>query len=63
VSQENVEIVRRINAAYRCGDWEVLAEFWDPDILIRTDARWPEQRVYGRDAALALYRGLWESGI
>ena len=34
----------------------------DPDILIRTDPRWPEQRIYGRDAALALYRGLWESG-
>ena len=62
MSQENVEIVRRINAAYRRGDWEVLPEFWDPDILIRTDARWPEQRVHGRDAALALYRGLWESG-
>jgi hypothetical protein len=34
----------------------------DPHILLRMDARWPEQRVYGREAALAFYRGLWESG-
>jgi hypothetical protein len=34
----------------------------DPDVLIRTDPRWPEQRIYGRDAAVAWYRDVWESG-
>jgi len=57
-----VDVLRRTNAAFRRGDWDALAACWDPDIFIRTDARWPEQRVSGRDAALALYRGLWESG-
>ena len=62
MSQENVEVLRRINDAYRRGDWVALAALWDVDIFIRTDPRWPEQCIYGPDAALALYRGLWESG-
>ena len=62
MSQENGEIVRNGNAANRRGDWDAVAANMDPDILIRTDARWPEQRIYGREAALAWYRELWESG-
>ena len=62
MSLENVEIMRRINDAYRRGDCVAMAALWDADIFIRTDPRWPEQRIYGQDAALALYRGLWESG-
>ncbi len=42
MSQENVEVLQRTNAAFRRGDWDALAACWDPDILIRTDARWPE---------------------
>jgi hypothetical protein len=33
-----------------------------PHIVVRTDPRCPEQVFYGREAALAWYRGLWESG-
>jgi len=62
MSQENVEVVRDANAAGRRGDWNALAEMLDPHILIRADARWPEQRMYGREAALAWYREAWESG-
>jgi ketosteroid isomerase-like protein len=62
VSQENVEIVRRGNDAFRRGDWEVLAEGIDPHISMRMDPSWPEQRAYGREAALAFYQGAWESG-
>jgi ketosteroid isomerase-like protein len=61
MSQENVETVRRFGDAYRRSDWETLVECMDRDIFIRTDPRWPEQRIYGRDAALAFYRGLRES--
>ena len=57
MSQDNVETIRRGNDALRRGDWKVLAEGLDPHISIRTDARWPEQRIYGREAALAFYRG------
>ena len=62
MSQENVEIVRRGNEAFRRGDWAAVAETLDPHISIRTVANWPEQRIYGREAALAFYRGIAESG-
>ena len=62
MSQENVEVIKRGVDAIRRGDWETLAEGADPHISVRTDARWPEQRIYGREAALAFYRGLVESG-
>ena len=61
MSQENVETFRRGNAAIRRGDWDAVAAGMDPDVLLRMETRWPEQRVYGREAALAFYRGLWES--
>jgi ketosteroid isomerase-like protein len=62
VSQENVEIIQNGNVAFRRGDWDAMAENLDQHILLRTDARWPEQRIYGREAAIAFYRGLRESG-
>jgi ketosteroid isomerase-like protein len=62
VSQENVEKLWSGNAAFRNGDWDTVAANMDADILIRTDPRWPEQRIYGREAALAWYRELVESG-
>jgi ketosteroid isomerase-like protein len=61
VLQENVEIVRRNNEAFRRGDLDSVAASLDPDILVRADARWPEQRVYGREAVMVWYRGARES--
>jgi ketosteroid isomerase-like protein len=61
MSQENVEIVRSANDTFRRGDWDALAAIMDPDVLIRTDPSWPEQRAYGREAAIVLYRGIGES--
>ena len=61
ISEQNVEIVRRANDAFRRGDWDALAATMDPDILIRTDPSWPEQRAYGLEAAIVLYRGIRES--
>jgi ketosteroid isomerase-like protein len=61
VSQENVEIVRRNNDAFRRGDLDTVAAYLDPDVLIRTDPRWPEQRLYGRAAVMAWYRSAQEA--
>jgi ketosteroid isomerase-like protein len=61
VSQETMEIVRIANDAFRRGDWDAVAATLDPDVLVRADPRWPEQRVYGREAVLAWYRSAQES--
>ena len=34
----------------------------DPHVLVRTDPRWLEQHVYGREAWIAWAQGLLESG-
>ncbi len=61
MSQETVETVWRVNEAYRRADWDAVAAYLDPDVLVRTDPRWPEQRLYGREAVVAWYRGTVES--
>src|SRR5437764_14144593 len=61
MSQENVELARRGNDALRRGDWEALADTMDAHVLMRTDPRWPEQHVYGREAVIAFVRGTQES--
>ena len=41
------------NAAFRRGDFDAWGAHFDPDVLVRTDPIWPEQRIIGRDAVLA----------
>lgn len=64
MSQEIVEIARELNMAFRRGDWGAVAKVLDPDVLVRTDPRWPEQRIYGGGPYLAFMRStteLWGS--
>jgi hypothetical protein len=61
VSQQNVELQASALDAFRRGDWDALAAIMDPDILIRFDRSWPEQRAYGQEAAIVFYRGIVES--
>jgi ketosteroid isomerase-like protein len=61
VSQENVDRYRSQFDAITRRDWDALAANLDPDILVRTDPGWPEQRIYGRPAVLAWMRGAVES--
>ena len=61
MSEENVRRAREANDAARRGDWEALAPNLDPHVLARTDPRWPEQHIYGREAVIAFWRGLSES--
>jgi ketosteroid isomerase-like protein len=57
-----VELVRQGNAALRRGDWDTVAAALDPHVLVRTDPRWPEQRIYGREAVIAWYQAVTEPG-
>jgi ketosteroid isomerase-like protein len=61
MSQENVDLYRKGIDAMTRGDWDVLAASLDPDIIVRTDPGWPEQRIYGRQAVTAWMRGVAES--
>jgi SnoaL-like domain len=57
-----VEILESNRAATQRGDWEAIAATLGPNVLIRTDARWPEPFVLGREAVIRFYRGVEEAG-
>jgi hypothetical protein len=61
MSQELVDIFSNGIDAFRRGDWDGVAATVDQHALVRTDPRWPEQRVYGREAVVAFFRDLRES--
>jgi ketosteroid isomerase-like protein len=61
VSQENVDLYRKSLDAITRGDFGAMAANYDPDVLVRTDPGWPEQRIYGRQAVMAWTRGALES--
>ena len=61
MSEENVDLYRKGFDALTRGDWDAWAANLDPDVLVRTDPGWPEQRIYGREAVTAWARGAQES--
>jgi ketosteroid isomerase-like protein len=42
MSQENVEVVRRVNELFSKGDWDEWAEHWDPEVVVTPPKGWPE---------------------
>jgi ketosteroid isomerase-like protein len=58
MSQENVELARRAIEAFNAGDWEVVREVFDPDVIIpraveRAVEDWPEPAPFvGREAVM-----------
>ena len=51
MSQENVEIVRRLYEAWNAGDMDALRESYNPGIILRTLEGWPEPGPFvGREA-------------
>jgi hypothetical protein len=61
MSQMNIDVARKASDAFKRGDWEALAASLDPDVLLRLDPRWPEQRIYGRAAAIDFFKSASES--
>jgi ketosteroid isomerase-like protein len=53
MSQENVEIVRAFFEVWNAGDMDAFRELYDPDVIVRTVADWPEPGPHvGREAAM-----------
>ena len=64
MSQENVEIVRRIYDAYLSGDFDTAFALIDPDVTFDVSIR-PEGKIYrghqGVAEALRTWTGTWEA--
>ena len=59
MSQENVEIVRASVAAVIRGDMDAAMKDFDPCVVVRPDANWPENRpILGVDAARSFFEDL-----
>jgi ketosteroid isomerase-like protein len=53
MSQENVEVVRAVFAAWNAGDMDALRELYDPEVIMRSVPDWPEPGPWvGRDAVI-----------
>ena len=53
MSQENVEIVRKLIEAWNAGDMDAFRELYDPEIIMRPPERWPEPGPFvGREAVM-----------
>jgi ketosteroid isomerase-like protein len=62
VSQENVDLVRRLNEAYNAGDMDAWSDLLAPNVIWRVMPDWPEQGPFiGRDAVLLQVRQLGEA--
>jgi ketosteroid isomerase-like protein len=59
MSQENVEVVRAVFAAWNTGDIDALGEMLAPDVVVRVVEEWPEPGPFiGREAAMRFYKQL-----
>lgn len=55
MSEENVEIVRRIGHAFEAGDFAALGELCHPEVEWHEDPSFPEADVYRGIEAIAAY--------
>ena len=53
MSQENVEVVRRVFAAWNAGDMDGVRDLHDPEVIVRSAKEWPEPGPFvGREAVM-----------
>ena len=61
MSQENVEILRRLNAAWNARDVDAVRDLHHPDVVLRPIEGWPEAGPFvGREAVLRWFGQLRE---
>jgi ketosteroid isomerase-like protein len=59
MSEENVEIVRRLFEAWNAGDMDSFRELYHPDAVMRMAEDWPEPGPYfGREAIMREFEQL-----
>jgi ketosteroid isomerase-like protein len=67
MSQENVEIVRKLIEAWNAGDMDAFRDLYDPKIIMRPPERWPEPGPFvGREAVMREWhqtRETWDADI
>jgi len=62
MSQENVEIVRAVFAAWNEGDMDAVRELYDHEVIVRPAEGWPEPGPFvGREALMRSYEQLREA--
>jgi ketosteroid isomerase-like protein len=65
MSQENVEVMRAVFAAWNAGDMDGLRELYDPDVIVRAPEGWPEPGPFvGREAVMRQWeqqREVWDA--
>jgi ketosteroid isomerase-like protein len=65
MSEENVEIVKGIFAAWNSGDMGALRDLYDRDVIVRAPKGWPEPGPFvGREAVMrqwAQQREVWHA--
>jgi len=53
MSQENLEVVQAMGDAWNAEDMDALREVYDPDVIVRAPAGWPEPGPFvGREAVM-----------
>ena len=67
MSQENVEVVRAVFAAWNAGDMDALRELYDPEVIMRSVPDWPEPGPWvGREAVMRQWKQLrktWDADV
>jgi ketosteroid isomerase-like protein len=62
MSQENVEVVRAVFAAWNAGDMDALREMYDPDVIMRLPEGFTEPGPYvGREAFMRQFEQMRET--
>jgi ketosteroid isomerase-like protein len=65
MSRENLEVVEAMGDAWNAGDMDALREVYDPDVIVRAPAGWPEPGPFvGREAVMRQWernREYWDT--